>query len=217
LLFAEANAMNVHRVRSAGEPAFDGLLRIYIASHAASERKSIDTLRKMIERPEYLFLAVDDAGVIVGFAIAIALTGCDAALLEYMAVDADRRGRGIGQVLFRAIAGWPEARERFLLVEVESTHVPSLDATDRARRVAFYRRLGCRQIDGLAYIMPPVSADHPPLMDMLVYRDELPGTIEKAQLRGWLGACYGQVYGVAEDDPRIGTMLEGLPEKIGLI
>jgi GNAT superfamily N-acetyltransferase len=97
--------MNVHRVRSAGEPAFDGLLRVYSASLPASERKSIDALRQMIERPEYLFLAVEDADVVVGFAIAIALAGCDAALLEYIAVDAARRGKGIGQLLFRAIAG----------------------------------------------------------------------------------------------------------------
>jgi predicted N-acetyltransferase YhbS len=206
--------MNVHRVRSAGEPAFDGLIRVYKAAHPESERKSIDALRQMIERPEYLFLAVADADVVVGYAIAIALAHCDAALLEYMAVDAERRGNGIGQLLFRAVIGWPELRERFLLVEVDSDAVPSPHTADRKR---FYRRLGCRQIEGLTYIMPQVASAQPPPMDMLIYRDKLPGSIENARLAPWLEACYGQVYGVPAPDPRIRIMLSGLPETIRLI
>lgn len=199
--------MNVHRVRTAGEPAFDGLLRVYTAAHPASERKDVDALRKMIERPEYLFLAVGDGDVVVGFAIAIALVDCDAALLEYMAVDAKQRGRGIGRLLFRAITGWPEARDRFLLMEVDSSQIDSPDSAERARRKEFYRRLGCRQIEGLRYVMPRVAAVQPPLMDMLVYRRELPECVQKARLRSWLEACYRQVYQVPAGDARIDAML----------
>jgi GNAT superfamily N-acetyltransferase len=209
--------MNVHRVRTAGELAFDGLLRVYAAALPAGERKSADALRRMIERPEYLFLAVADADVVVGFAIAIALSDCDAVLLEYMAVEEKHRGRGIGRLLFRAIAGWPEARERFLLIEVDSDRFPSPDAVDRARRKQFYRRLGCRQIEGLTWLMPPVSTAEPPLMDMLAYRHELADSVERQQVRAWLAACYGQVYGVPGSDGRIGTMLNELPETIRLI
>jgi hypothetical protein len=168
----------------------------------------------MIERPEYLFLTVEDADVVVGFAIEIALAGSNAVLLEYIAVDAGRRGRGIGQLLFRAAAGWPEAHNRFLLVEVDSDAALLPETADRKR---FYRRLGCRQIDGLTYLMPPVSSAQPPLMDMLAYRRELPESVGKAQVRAWLAACYGQVYGVAENDPRIGAMVDELPETIRLI
>ncbi|HEY3706594.1 MAG TPA: GNAT family N-acetyltransferase [Terracidiphilus sp.] len=209
--------MNVHRVRSAGEPAFDGLLRVYTAAHPASERKSADALRKMMERPEYLFLVVEDSDVVVGFAIAIALRGCDAALLEYLAVDAERRGKGIGRLLFRAIAGWPEAQQRFLLIEVDSSLAPSQDQIDRARRKEFYRRQGCREISALAYLMPPVSSAQPPAMDMLLYRRELPDAVDKECLRGWLAACYEQVYGVPKEDERIEAMLNDLPATIRLV
>lgn len=209
--------MNVHRVRTAGELAFDELVRIYTAAHPASERKDVDALRKMIERPEYLFLAVADGDVVVGFAIAVALVGCDAALLEYMAVEAKQRGRGIGRLLFRAIAGWPEARDRFLLMEVESSQVPSPDSADCARRKEFYRRLGCRQIEGLTYVMPLVSTMQPPLMDMLVYRRELPEWVEKARLRSWLEACYTQVYQAPAGDARIDAMLADCAERVALL
>jgi GNAT superfamily N-acetyltransferase len=208
--------MNVHRVRSAGEPAFDGLLQIYKGALPASERKSVDALRQMIERPEYLFLTVDDSDAVVGFAIAIALAGCDAALLEYMAVDEKRRGRGIGKLLFRAIAGWPAVHQRTLLIEVESSEAASPEAENRERRNQSYRRLGCRQIEGLTYVMPRVSAEAPPAMDMLVYRPELPADIEKPRLRAWLEACYAHVYQQQLPDARIEAMLQGLPDRIAI-
>jgi ribosomal protein S18 acetylase RimI-like enzyme len=200
--------MNFHRIASATEPEFDALLRIYTESLPASERKNADALRRMIERPEYFFLAAIDAGAVVGFAIATAFVDSDAALLEYMAVDRERRGMGIGAALFRAAVAWPGLCSRYLLIEVES---------EAERAKGFYRQLGARQIEGLAYRMPQVSNAEPPRMDMLVYGDELPDSIEKARLRGWLAACYGQVYGVTESDGRIGAMMNGLPNTIRLI
>jgi hypothetical protein len=157
---------------------------------------------------------VDDADAVVGFAIAIALVDCDAALLEYMAVEEKRRGAGIGKLLFRAIAGWPEAHDRFLLMEVDSTAIPSPDGEDRARRKEFYRGEGCMQVEGLRYVMPRVSGDAPPLMDLLVYRRDLPDSVEKARVHAWLEACYAQVYQQTLPDVRIDEMLASLGDRI---
>jgi GNAT superfamily N-acetyltransferase len=200
--------MRIERVISAEGAEFDPLVRIYTEALPASERKSIDALRKMIARPEYFFLAAVDVDAVVGFAIAIALVDSDAALLEYLAVDRARRGAGIGASLFRAAAAWPGLCSRYLLVEVESA---------AARTKKFYRQLEARQIEGLAYIMPPVSSAQPPAMDMLVFRENLPDALAKHRVRAWLAQCYGQVYGIGEDDPRIGAMLNGLPETIRLV
>jgi ribosomal protein S18 acetylase RimI-like enzyme len=198
------------------DPAFDDLFRIYTQAHPASERKSLEALRDMISRPEYLFLAAVDPDTVIGFAIAIAFADSDAALLEYVAVDAAHRGRGIGQLLFRAVADHPQIRDRFLLVEVDSDRMPSPDASDPARRKRFYSRQGCKQIEGLAYQMPRVSTAEPPLMDLLVHRHELPHAIQKSHLRSWLEACYMQVYQQSIPDPRIASMLESLPDRIAL-
>jgi ribosomal protein S18 acetylase RimI-like enzyme len=200
--------MQAVRIQSAENPRFGALVRIYTEALPASERKSVDVLARMIERPEYLFLAAVDSDAVVGFAIAIAFLDSDAALLEYLAVDAERRGMGIGQSLFRAITAWPGLCSRSLLIEVES---------EAARTKKFYRHLGAKQIEGLAYQMPPVSSAEPPAMDMLVFRETLPDALEKHRVRAWLAQCYGQVYGISEDDPRIGAMLNGLPDTIRLI
>jgi ribosomal protein S18 acetylase RimI-like enzyme len=209
--------MEIARIQSADDPRFDMLLRIYAEALPASERKSADALRRMIARPEYFFLAAIEEAALVGFSIAIAFVDSDAALLEYLAVDAKRRGKGLGEMLFRATAGRSELRGRFLLCEVESEAANETDAAIRARRKNFYRRLGAKQIEGLSYIMPPVSSALPPAMDMLAIRNEMPGSIEKSHVRAWLNACYRQVYDVSEDDVRIDAMLGGLQEIIRLI
>ena len=110
-----------------------------------------------------------------------------------------------------------QLRGRFLLMEVESDRFPSPEQIDRSRRKEFYRRLGCREIEGLRGLMPPVTREQPPPMEMLVHSEGLPEAIEKERLRRWLAACYEQVYGVAADDPRIEAMLRELPESVRLI
>jgi ribosomal protein S18 acetylase RimI-like enzyme len=209
--------MRFERVLSASGPDFNALLRIYTEALPPSECKSVDTLRAMIERPEYLFLVAVDEGAVVGFSISIALLDSDAALLEYMAVDAARRGQGLGQQLILSTTSQPQLRGRQLLIELDAEATHGADPAMLTRRKAFYRRLGCRQIEGLTYLMPKVSSAQPPLMDILVHSDTLPESIEKPHLRAWLTSCYLQVYGEFGDDPRITAMLNTLPDTIRLI
>jgi len=208
--------MRIQQIRERDKAEFDGLVRVYEASLAAGERKSGAALRAMLARPEYVFLAAMNEGRVIGFAIAIALIGSDAALLEYMAVDAEFRGRGVGAALFGAVAEWQKIAGRFVLVEVDSEHEDSAEREQRARRKAFYRRAGARELGGLRYVMPPVTAATPPLMELMVYRRELPGCIENERVRGWLEACYAQVYGVPAGDGRIDAMVDGCAECIPL-
>ena len=213
----EDDEMRIQRIGEQDEAEFAGLVSVYEASLAAGERKSVDALRAMLVRPQYVFLAAMNEARVIGFAIGIALIGSDAALLEYMAVDAEFRGRGVGAALFRAVVEWPAIAGRFVLVEVDSHREDSAEREERARRKAFYRRLGARELDGLGYIMPPVTAATPPPMELMVYRRELPGCIAKQRVRGWLEDGYEQVYGVAAGDPRIDAMLAGCAESIPLV
>ncbi len=213
----DEQTLQLERVISAGEPAFAELLAIYTQAHPASERKSPSLLASMIQRPEYQFLAAAEAGRIVGFSIVLCFPGSDACLLEYMAVERSQRGRGVGQRLFSMTRSWDALEGRFLIAEVDSDKGTSPDRADRTRRKGFYRRLGCREVAGLNYLMPPVSGAAPPTMDLLVWRAEMPPSIPKLRLRGWLEAIYTQVYSQPATDPRIDFMLQGLPGEVDLI
>jgi ribosomal protein S18 acetylase RimI-like enzyme len=213
----KAHDIQLRRVRSVHETEFDDLVKIYTEAHPRSERKSPERLSTMIQQTGYFFLVAVESSVVVGFSIVRAFDNSDAALLEYMAVAHDRRNQGVGQRLFVETANFEEISSRFLLAEVDSEKKPTDDRADRIRRKNFYRRLGCREVEQLCYIMPPVSSSAPPDMDILVYKRDLPPFIELTRLRQWLVCCYVQVYGLSASDPRIANMLQGLPANVRLV
>lgn len=208
-------APTVARLSLATDPAFDALVRIYKAALPASERKGVEALRVMLARPDYEFLLARRDDEVLGFAIVIRLAGGEACLLEYMAVDVAHRGGGIGSFLFRASVA--SAGAQTLLLEVDAEDPAAPDAEERVRRRAFYRRLGCRQVAGLRYLMPAVTRERPPSMGLFVLREPLPARIPKAELQSWLECLYVSVYGRSPADPLIGEMLAPLPAEIPLI
>jgi len=196
---------------------FDALLQIYTAALPSSERKSAAVLHAMLERPDYEFLVAKLDSEVVGFAIIVCLSQSNACLLEYMAVEARRRGKGIGAFLFRKAAYSPLVDSRYLILEVETNQTGAPDSELQIRRRDFYRRLGCRQVSGLRYLMPPVTADRPPDMSLFVFRRQLPAQIDREDLRDWLQRLYTAVYGRSPADPGIAEMVSGLPAKIELV
>lgn len=189
------------------------LTAIYEEAIPASERKSEAQIAAMTRDPRYRFLAACAAGRLVGFAIVYLFRGESLSLLEYMAVDRARRSRGIGGQLFRAALGVGDP-DKPMLLEVDSEREPSDDQAQREKRKRFYRRLGCREIAGLTYILP--MGDRPPRMNLLVH-DPRRDRIDCATAAQWLTLLYGEVYGCPASDPRIAAMVAGLPETLELI
>ena len=210
-------SLSIHRVDSSSDPNFAPLSRIYAESFPEAERKSVAKLSQMIERSAYQFLTASQQDSVVGYSIAARLQDCDACLLEYLSVDREHRGQGIGQFLFAKTAESRPVADRILLIEVESDKNESAEKAIRTRRKSFYRKLGCREIPFLKYLMPQVSTGTLPPMDWMVYHPSLPQSIEKARVRHWLESCYEQVYNVSAGDPRIEFMLDALPDNLQLI
>ena len=212
-----SGTLSVHRVKLASDHRFDELVAIYREALPSSERKPSAKLAAMIAKPGYIFLVLMLDAKVAGFAIAVCFERTDACLIEYMAVAGEMRGRGLGKKLFNSVLDLPEIRDRYLLLEVESERAPSADHVERVGRKQFYRKLGCRQIEGLEYVMPAVSSSTPPAMDILLHRRELPEDVSKELLRTWLEDIYLNVYSKPASDPRIDKMLENLPERPRLI
>ena len=94
-------------------------------------------------------------------------------------------------------------------MEQDGEGVP--DRAVRARRIAFYRRLGCRRVDGLAFILPLPSPGPALLLDLMV-AGFAAAEVPHALLRRWLTEIYTGVYGCGADDPRIEAMLATTPD-----
>jgi N-acetylglutamate synthase-like GNAT family acetyltransferase len=207
----------IRQMKDSSDPGFVPMLKIYTEALHSAERKNIASLTTMVERPGYRFLISEEQGRVLGFSISFRLTDSDAVLLEYMAVSNAQRGSGIGRSLFLETMQINNITDCFVLVEVESDDAPGGDNFERARRKHFYRKLGCLQIEGLNYLMPRVSEEEPPPMNMLVCSTVLPRHLKRDRVQGWINSLYVEVYGRPANDPQVLAMFKSLPEDLCLI
>lgn len=203
-------------------PDFEAYYAVYAASIPAHEQKPRAAMAALLPRADYLHLLQRDAdGTPLGMATLYTAPGAGFALLEYLAVDGRIRSRGLGAALFgegvqQALARQPEGAP--LVLEVDAlTGIPGPIEEQNVRRQAFYRRLGCRRLQGLRYILPLPSDGPPPPMDLWIFT---PGTahvsVPRDTVRAWLVAIYTQVYAQPSADPRIDEMLAPMPATISL-
>lgn len=207
------NAQDMFEPLAAAEgPAFDDLYRIYQESIAVPEQKPRDQIAAMIGRPDYRVLLARRNGRIVGFSVLFLPSRERFALLEYMAIQETDRNGGIGAELFRrSIPG-----DIPLLLEVDS----DLSGDDRAvnhRRILFYRRLGCRRVEGLSYILPLPLEGPPPEMDLMIHAPTMVDHLPKSEVERWLKVIYRDVYGCPPEDPRIVRMMEPVADPVRLV
>ena len=211
-----SDPLSFRRITRIDRTAFDRILEIYLDVFPASERKRPDVLWERLGEDGVFAFELTSGRQTVGMAIAHRLEGVDAVLLEYMGVRRDSWDQGLGQTLFRRITAAPDLSHLTFLLEVES--VGGQDpGGERARRKAFYAGLGCREVEGMAYLMPRVGAAPPPPMNLLIYADPPLQHVRKQVIGRWLQAIYHQVYRRTDADADIALMLKDLPDAPRLI
>jgi len=205
-----AISAKISRLTRHDDAAFDALVVIYQASIERSEQKPVEALRRAVDDSRYRFLVARDGDAVIGFAICYAPAPEGMWLLEYMATDATRRSSGLGAALLQACIDLHRAAGRPIgLLEVDAVSGDAMLRDQRMRRLAFYRRNGCRMIDGLDYILPLPGA---PAMRLLVHAPAGVETLDKAELEIWIAAIYREVYAQAANDPRPARMVAPLPD-----
>ena len=205
-------AATLRPVASAKGAEMDQVLHLYRGAIPARERKAEIAIRGMIASPTHRLEIADIDGEIAGFFLLY--QGEAVSLLEYLVTAEAVRGRGLGAELYRRARLL--ALPRPLLVEVDSDEEWSADEALRRRRIAFYRRLGCRSVDGLSFVLPLPGESAPPQLKLLV--DTVAGpSLPAAELSGWLREIYTGVYGMPSDDPRLDAMVGALPPSLFLI
>jgi hypothetical protein len=201
------------------DPRFSDVYRIYREAIPVREQKSRSAMERLVGSSDYRTWAATNGEQVTGMAVFFAPPSESFALLEYMAVDRGLRDRGIGAGLFRSTLSSlrQERPELVLLLEVDSDRdASSLDREIRQRRKSFYRRLGCRVIEGCNYILPLPGAGDPPLMDLMLHPPAHRPCILRRELEHWLRCIYRDVYSCSTSDPRIARMLEAVDDPIAL-
>lgn len=209
----------IERIRSAAAPAFADLLAIYEDVIDERERKSGAELAAMSARQDCIVLAARLGDEVAGFAIVVAFESAPAAALDYLGTSRGHQGQGIGKALFLWVttAAVLDGRPLILEVDAEADAASPEERALRQRRKHFYRRLGCREIAGLAYRMPQLAAAAPPAMNLMVFDPAGRTRIGREEAAAWIRALYVELYGRAENDPAIHEMVEGLGPELALV
>jgi ribosomal protein S18 acetylase RimI-like enzyme len=194
----------------------DGFARVYEQSFPPSERDDTRSLMASIARGERLCFAASESGELIGLAVVLPLTTAPVALLEYLAVDAPCRNRGIGSRLLRhmskALPGHA-ARLQGILLEVEPTETEDQgERGDRLRRIAMYERNGARVVDcAPRYRAPDLSTEGHTLRYTLMWLPLQggPGIARGALLHDAVRAVLTEGYGL---DPSNGLVEDVVDE-----
>lgn len=190
----------------------DRVVALYRAEILQTEQRPEAEFRALIRRPDYRFVVarLDDA--IIGFAVSWVPDQADFWLFEYAAVSPEARGNKIGSHLLLA------SRE---LIGIERTALVEVDADtgseQQARRLAFYKRLGCRQLSGLNYLLPLDAFGKPPPMWLLAMLHPDVHAVPVMVLEEWLRRIYSEAYARRLDDPRLAKMIDPLPDDVPLV
>jgi GNAT superfamily N-acetyltransferase len=202
--------ISLEPLAASDQGSFDDLFRIYTESISPREQKPRPMIAAMASRPDYQILLARRNDVVIGFSVLFRPAEESFCLLEYMAVDAGQRNGGVGAALFQytvRIAGTP------VLLEVDDATSPAPDLAIRQRRQRFYRRLGCRRVEGLSYQLPWPGL---PAMDLMVHLPPSMSEISKSRLEHWLQVIYQQVYRRSPEDPLIARMMAAVADPVEL-
>ncbi len=187
----------------------DDVFAIYCSSIVLSEQKTKATLQEMLLNENYYFFALSEDKKIIGISVIYAPTYLDYCLLEYLAIDANKRNGGYGGKFLSMLI--KEFKNNNIIIEIDSPYEESQEQVLRQKRMGFYARHGFVYIEGLRYILPLKGhGQTPPEMILMLCSNIYKASVPKAKINSWLNDIYVSVYGCKPNDSRIEEMLGGL-------
>lgn len=180
--------------------------------HLSSGFTSITSGRQ----PGELALALTGDGEPCGFAMLRPLGPTGWIFLRYFVVDATRRGRGLGGVLWQQLTSHlHEAGYSLLVFDVEDPAEPGCDHEEleiRQRRISFYRRHRASVLPVAGYRTPHSGRDGEHWTPMVLMAASLsPGggdpAADPAGVREIVEAVYRHRWSLPVDHPQVGRTL----------
>ncbi len=195
--------------------------QIYSESIAVREQKPKSKFIECFKKSNYFnFVIRNELNEIVGFTMFFTDPPLKFSLLEYMAVDQKFRSAGLGSKLLAESFEhcFKIANIKQVIIELDSPQEACADQKIREKRFQFYARLGCKEIDGLNYILPLPGEGALPQMILLMYEKVDSKEISSSELQQVVSKIYTEVYDCSPSDPRLSQMFpEGRPKVHRLI
>ncbi len=204
------------RVSAADPQGLQEALQIYTDSFPLNERHPTDVIRERLNHGRYTLVVGRLQQETVFFALLWPLRNSEFVLLDYMATKDRYRGRGIGSEFLKSIPRMAELAGKFLVLEVEKPACGE-NREERARRVAFYRRLGARELQGVRYVMPGLSGGDPTEMNLMILPQYGGGKIDAKTVRQIIIEIYHELYGRDIKDGLLNSFLNEIAQPVQLV
>lgn len=209
--------ITLDRVPDLSSPLFRPCSEVLRESIPSSEQLSDQRLTQLLARDDYRMYALVLNGAVAATAILYLARAEDFVLLDYMAVRADLRNRGLGSMLFQEVAK-TASRERpaasFLFFEVDDDRGGSDAARSiNRRRIEFYRRLGAKLLVNADYVFPSSTGAGVP-MRLMVYRLRPETELLQESVGRAVENIFREVHGRGKDDTLLRSIVEHLPSRL---
>jgi ribosomal protein S18 acetylase RimI-like enzyme len=147
------------------------LIKLYMNSFPAVERRPIEKLNEMVKNDEKYHLYIVKAdNSIIGFALVCELPDEKVALLDYMVINDSFQRKGIGSKLLQYCIDSMQSKDFLgLLLEIQIENVDDSDEQKiRKDRIHFYKKFGAKTFENVEYYIPPQSGTVAEKMHLMI-------------------------------------------------
>ncbi|NJK27682.1 MAG: GNAT family N-acetyltransferase [Coleofasciculaceae cyanobacterium SM2_3_26] len=196
-------------------PDFQAALDIYNEAFPIAERSSVARVKQIVQNNwEQMYLGyLGDRVVFLG--ILYELEGTDFVLLSYIATEKNYRNQGIGSQFIEQLLVELKFQKKYLLLEVKTPKGES----DKVswRRIAFYRRLGAKELKGVNYFVPALSGNTPTESILMILPEYHQPTLAGAFVKQLIYKLYVEGYDRPDTDPLLLQLLAGVGDRVELV
>ncbi len=210
--------IEIVKVLETTNPLFAASMDLYEIAFPARERDPIDLIIERIRcKKSQLFVGLDN-GNFTGFALLYHFNEHPFVQLDYLATQPHRRGKGFGTQFLRKLFKKMNLlkSDKYLLLEAENPETGK-NLRMRKKRVAFYKRLGVKQIKKVRYIMPPLSGTESTEMILMVFPEPTDGQFSSTQCKNYIKQLFLAKHHRNPSDPMLERSLESIPKKLEYI
>ena len=209
--------ITLERVPDLSSPLSRPCSEILRESIPSSEQLSDQRLTQLLARDDYRMYTLLLNGAVAATAILYLPRAEDFVLLDYMAVRADLRNRGLGSALFHEVTK-TASRERpaaaFLFFEVDDDRgVRDAARSINRRRIELYRRLGAKLLVNAEYVFPSLTGAGVP-MRLMVYRLRPEIELLQESVGSAVENIFREVHGRGKNDTLLRSIVDHLPSRL---
>lgn len=172
---------------------------IYLNYFPPQEIRSLEKTISMIQKDNnyHVIVALQDEKVI-GFSFLYLFSSLKFGVLDYIAAIKEFQGKGIGTGIFNFsfhVLGSKIPDGIGLLMEIQKDNVQNSNENEiRKRRIKFYKKLGCKFLNGINYLLPSQIGRNPEEMYLMIKPITNINSLSRNEVSKFVDAIYSKIY-----------------------